>query len=200
MDNYVHTKAGMRIYRVAIQKKQIERQPLPYPSNCSHGENIDNFFTTTYSREACIQSCNLKKMLRLCGTVVDRWKQFAESELKLYESIRNKQTEKEIRHCLKRFLYFPNTTDLQCDCPFACKETRSDLSVNLGRESIYAYVFQFRHYPLETTLVKEIPDYPIEKFLADIGGLVGLLCGMSILSLLEIVITVLISIVVACTR
>ena len=52
------------------------RLPHPYPSNCTFGKGIENFFSTSYDQQSCIQSCFMRQMFHECHAVVDRWKPF----------------------------------------------------------------------------------------------------------------------------
>ena len=67
------------VYEVELQKKIYDRLPSPYPSNCSDGDGIENFFTKRYSEEACQQSCQLRKIYPKCGAVFDRWAKICDS-------------------------------------------------------------------------------------------------------------------------
>ena len=183
-----------------MQKKIIKRQPSPYPSNCSDGKGIENLFTSTYSIEACMQSCYLRQMLKECGVVIDRWQRYIKPGEAHQEQIKNK-TDDQIKDCLDHFINYrySNKSDTHCYCPLPCRETRLQLHVNLGRPNLL-YRFEFYHYPFEITHETEVPEYPIEQFVADLGGLTGLLCGMSMLSILEIAMFVCISIIVLLKR
>ena len=200
LNKNINTGAGNRIYEVYMQKKIIKRQPIPYPSKCSNGKGIENFFTSTYSREACFQSCYLRQMLKECGTVIDRWQRYIKPE-EVHQDYNRNKSDDQTKDCLNNFINYriSNKSDTNCHCPLPCEETRLHMHVNLGRPN-FGFRFEFHHYPFETSYETEVPAYPIEQFVADIGGLTGLLCGMSMLSIFEIILFLCISIIVLCKR
>ena len=82
--------------------------------------------------------------------------------------------EKDVIACLKGFDLNDkiNVTASKCGCPLACKETKITSQISYrDRHTGYGYDLSIKYEPFEYTHVKEIPEYPIEQFFADLGGL-----------------------------
>ena len=187
-------------YDIILHKRVTERRPYPYPSNCSNGDGIDNFFTKSYSMETCVQSCLLKRLFYKCGTVYDRWKQFVTSDMKVNSSLVSPLSEEQVMSCFRDFELRDkmNITASTCRCPLACNETHISSQITHRDRYFGGYELFIKYYPFEVTHVKEIPEYPIEHFLADIGGLAGLVAGMSVISVLEIIVCLGVALFVKC--
>ena len=177
-------------YKVELQKKIYNRLPSPYPSNCTYGHGVENFFAKRYSEEACLQSCQLRKMYLKCGAVFDRWSKFVTPNLK--RERRNNQSigYGQTAQCIKSVYEDANDTYLSCNCPRACHEIRTPMQISSRERHFYEIMFSY--HPFEVEHVTEYPEYPLEQFIADFGGLVGLVAGMSVMSLLEIIICLII--------
>ena len=175
-------------YYISMQKRITERMPSPYPSNCSDGEGIDNFFTKSYSREACMQTCFLKRLFYNCGSVYDRWQKFVTPDLEVDPNINSSMSDTEVSNCLKNYTEEATLTATKCGCPLACNETKISMQMSYTERHYGGYDLFVKYNPFEVTHVREIPEYPIEQFVADIGGLAGLVAGMSVISILEIII------------
>ena len=78
-------------------------------------------------------------------------------------------------------------------CAKPCEETVYDAKiVRYGDEDPYGGDIRLNFYfnRLEYTRSTEIPAYDKTRFMADVGGVVGLLVGCSLLSVFEVVICV----------
>lgn len=118
-----------------------------------------------------------------------------------------------VRHCTFADYFvclspkIQNFSRLHCHCPIACEETYYDIrastleypSTSAIRHAVYnnwtrqtqdsmkdnlikLYVF---YNSFDYKVIEEIPDYPLGSLLADIGGLLGLFLGASILTVIE---------------
>ena len=90
-----------------------------------------------------------------------------------------------------------------CKCHLQCEETRYDATINKYDEhdSYVQLTIYFENTEIST--ITELPAYDKTRFMADIGGLVGLLVGMSLLSIVEVVVCVCLFVVdciSSCTR
>ena len=198
LDFHFHRESGE--YYVTLHPRITERQPYPYPSNCSNGEGIDNFFTKIYSREACVQSCLLKRLFYKCGVVYDRWRKFVSPGMSIDPGITANISENDALLCMRDFELTDemNVTASSCGCPLACNDTKISTQISYRERYISGYDLYIKFNPFEITHVREIPEYPIEQFVADIGGLAGLVAGMSVISILEIIICVVLLVLVKC--
>ena len=168
------------------QKTYVKRLPTPYSSDCTFGEGIENFFSTYYSQSSCIQSCFLREMFNNCGTVIDRWKPFLTKDmrLKLNEGVNSTD-------CLSHYigLFFKYDIPKTCFCPSACVETEFKTQVYKGTGYLVPGLqFRIRYTSKKVMYIEEIPSYTFFDFLAEMGGVVGVSVGMSVVSVLEIVI------------
>ena len=75
--------------------------------------------------------------------------------------------------------------------PLTCKETvyKARIKKTFDKKDSYAMLTIYFD-KLEIEKVTESPAYDSTRFMADIGGLVGLLMGMSLLSVVEVIICV----------
>ena len=181
-----------------IRKKRL---PSPYESNCSFGAGIENFFSSSYDHQSCIQSCYMKEMYIKCNTVVDRWKPFMTAEMRKNNVERNTE---ETRACLANVLkqFFDNHFLNNCYCPLPCVEIDFEVSIDTeytGVRQLRNYAntksihFGYRYHRLK--IITEFPAYTIYDLLSDIAGIVGILMGMSSLSVLELMVLIFIIIV-----
>ena len=169
-------------------KTRIERLPKPFLSNCSNGVGIENFFSDIYSQRSCIQSCFMREMFDKCGTVIDRWNKFLTLDMK-----RRISAAQNVTSCLSHHLdqFFKYIIPDRCECPLACSEVvlESDILEKInGDPSIIGMELSAKFLSMEEMSVEEIPEYTFYDFLAEMGGLVGVLVGMSIISVLEVLV------------
>ena len=180
------------------QKTYINRLPIPFPSKCKTNNEIENFFATSYSQQSCIQSCFMREMFTDCGAVIDRWQPFVTIEMK-------KKTKKKlnITECLSyhlsRFLKY--VIPAGCNCPVACEEVDFEIELTPFFEGDDHALHLFAYYrSMEEVSEKEIPQYTLIDYIAEMGGLVGVLAGMSAISVVEVLVYCLLHIMIAFIR
>ena len=176
---------------VIKEKTRITRLLKPFLSNCSVGKGIENFFSKKYSQESCMQSCSMREMFDNCGAVIDRWQPFLTKKMK-----RKVQTSVNTTKCLSFYLnrFFTHTIPKRCNCPAACDEVefeneyiRTDRRPSsFPTSSLHARELFVRFRSIEEVASKEIATYTFLDFLAEFGGIVGILVGMSVISVLEL--------------
>ena len=194
-DNYY--RANIKVIQIK-EKNHMSRLPKPFLSNCTVGDGIENFFSEKYSQQSCIQSCFLREMFDNCGTVIDRWQPFLTQEMQGRIRLNN-STSRCITHHLNHF--FAYKIPAQCDCPAACDEVEFEnkylftdkrpsslpkSSAQDGYNLIVDLLVRFRS--LEEVTSREIATYTFFDFLAEFGGIVGILVGMSIISVIELLV------------
>ena len=167
------------------ERMDIHRLGKPYPSNCTAGKHL-NMFPGRYTQEKCKDTCLVKLLLKRCGHVPDMFKSFmTEEDMKLVRKVDG------IRNCWREtYIYFyAGDGHNHCECPLSCNDVSYDY-VFLTQEKWHAKNSTEIHL-ICTSLKKvhliELPAYPITKFMSDIGGWLGLLVGMSALSVVEII-------------
>ena len=189
-------------YQIRIEKSHRKYLKKPYTSNCSPDDK--DVFSSEYTKDGCEQTCILRSMLKDCGTVVDAWKkyipteQWNKSESALQNYIANKNVT--VEQCLAAHL--PNfkagqkkkNAASQCVnvCPKACEEIRWEKSIDrqdrCKKSPIGYWQFEFKFKSDFVSVHQEVPKYPMQSFLSEIGGIIGLLVGMSTMSLVEILV------------
>ena len=93
-----------------------------------------------------------------------------------------------LRKCLLQFLeaaiYSPAE---ECNCPLSCHEIQfNQLFLKTKEEKMNVWQLAFQYRSRKTTIMGEFPLYTPLGLLSDVGGLVGLLVGMSLLSVIEL--------------
>ena len=175
----------------SITKKRL---PAPYPSNCTFGADIEDFFSTSYNQKSCIQSCFMREMFSKCSAVVDRWKPFITATMK--KRARTIQQE-ETRICLANILQRFFSLDIPeiCHCPISCVEHgyKISYSENMQNSQWGIEGFSFRgHITMDNKRkylrVIDVPAYTKYDFLTDLTGIIGIFVGMSSLSVLELIV------------
>ena len=173
---------------IEIKKKIVtKRLPRPFPSNCTSSSSIENFLSVNYSRESCIQSCFLKEMLENCGTVIDRWKPLITTQMK-----NNAKKNINVTACLSHYLlqFLQYEIPEKCDCDIACEtvafESNIITSIAYSKDNATDISVHFRS--MQEISEVEIPEYTFFDYLAEIGGLVGILVGLSVISILEVLV------------
>ena len=211
--------------KVSMQKTEYKRLPSPFPSNCSIGEGIGNYFSEAYSKEACIESCHVRNMLQTCGVVMDRWENLTRYVSNTHEINATKYNAKEKESCIKKLFskMLKNFVPENCYCPPPCIKSKYDPILSLiGDPTSCNSIYMRRQCPIPNqpkdllpniqgqcfyfdlllqyranrfAYVTETPFYSISNLLADVGSIVGTLAGISVLSFVELLLFFTISIV-----
>ena len=180
--------------------KYISRLPSPHPSNCIEGQHADNALATPYSESKCLHTCALKKLISQCGAIPHEYLDYAPHLRTLMPPHKN-ISHIEVRRCMFYLMLASFQNPTICDCRVSCRETlfkwRQTISQHNHVESIEL------NFMLESKIfsnITEIPSYPPEKFVTDIGGWMGLFSGTSVLSFVEIMLLIILSITAACRK
>ena len=114
-------------------------------------------------------------MLSKCGDVIQQWKIFLPKD-----RVATKKTD--VAECLRN-LFYKNFAGLVCNCPVSCYE----MYIDTAFESKYSMFrsLDFQYLSNTVTEIRERPAYPESRFITDIGGWLSLFTGMSVLSILE---------------
>ena len=166
----------------------IHRLPSPYPSHCTNGKER-SMFPGSYTQEKCKDTCLVKLLVRKCGNAPDMFKPFMTAKEK--ELVRENDN---IRDCWNTTYkdFYTGGGHKACECPLPCEDVSYDY-IFLNQEKWDTHYSP--GHPTEINLICtslnkkhliEVPAYPLTKFLSDIGGWLGLLVGMSALSIVEI--------------
>ena len=195
---------------VIKEKTRISRLPKPYLSNCTAGNGLENMFSKKYSQQSCIQSCFMREMFDNCGTVIDRWQPFLTQEMKR-KVLPNVNTTRCLRHHLNNF--FEYQIPKRCDCPSACDEVEFEnkylftdkrpsslpqSSLPDGYTSMVDLLVRFQS--MEEVSSQEIATYMLSDFLAELGGIIGNLVGMSVISVIELLVYIVLQVLKQLSR
>ena len=175
------------MHDVIITRKDFNRLPAPYRSNCS-AKIIDESNSFPYSKSLCQQTCIAHDMFDTLGTVGKYWGQYLPKFIKTRsnQSTNSGYRDETISKSIKDFLY---NFHRPCECKHLCKETVYGAKVKqTSSHDTKRIVLTIYYDKLEILKSTELPAYDTTRFLADIGGLMGLVIGMSFLSVFEFII------------
>ena len=196
---HFHIKQNYSLYIDFSDKQIFTRLPSPHPSNCSHGQYDDSILPPPYTINKCIYTCWFRKMISQCGAVPQHVHDYAPSIKKLLPKTQNR-SDSDVRQCLVEAYH--NASSRICYCRVSCSEMFIKKKVQYQSHDI-SYVGPLLHVRLSSnffTEITEIPAYPPTKFVTDIGGWLGLFSGMSLLSLIEIVIFIFLLLATMCHK
>ena len=176
--------------------KIINRLRSPFKSNCTNGAGDLNVFPGAYTIQKCIDTVMFKTILSHCGAAPDYWRKYVKPHHERgWDKRLGKQTEVEMRRCMHYFNDLTDRNNLYIrHCPLPCRELLIDSSIETkrlltidevekyGHSSGFAVKFQSKR----VTEVTEVPVYTSDDFFSDVGSWLGLLVGMSFLSLVEL--------------
>ena len=190
-------------YTVLLERKKLSRQPSPYPSHCTQGQGVENYFSKSYSTSACRETCIVNELYRRCGDVIDEWRDKLSVEERRLALKSNASTIACLLVELKN-LRENSVESSECQCPSLCEEVAFDEFIY--RESSHqsnsksSWIIKFRYKSLKTTSIIERPLYNLGSLLADIGGIVALGFGGSLVSVVEILVFIVMVIAAAPRR
>ena len=194
MDRY-RTNTGN--YNVVIQKQVSIRQPSPYVSKCIiDGANSENLLSHPHTKRNCYDSCLVRRMYSKCGDVLDYLTPYLTPEMKIK---RSNEKEEETRMCLyaiwKKHLEWGIPQE-GCNCPHPCHEIsfKQEPAKFANADN---WVFYMRYRERSILTFSEVPLYSLSSILSSLGGNMGLMAGLSVLSIAEILIYAVMTIIKA---
>ena len=170
---------------IKLEKTLVSRLPAPFPSNCTDHQD-DYIYPGRYTRRNCVDSKNYLRMFKVCGAVTDHINQFIPTDVK--EKYAKNRTIEEALFCI--IMHIRNWNSETSECPFPC--TSYDISVTQSStaykgETEYLILLQYQPVDFYRT-VQERELYPWDEMLAEMGGLIGLIIGASVTSVIEILV------------
>ncbi|XP_022103187.1 acid-sensing ion channel 1C-like [Acanthaster planci] len=192
---------------VAVRKETVTSLKAPYKSDCIDGSLKE--FPYKYSVAACQLECRALYVIDKCGCRDIRWPASAEI-----------CTISQMASCVHDYEEEFLSRGERCHCPMACETTtyQSKLSLaywpagyltaelqakrNLTEDfirknyiDVYIYFEEIMYMAIEQKMA-----YTIDNVQSDIGGYLGLLCGMSLITLVEWADFILITLYKRCRR
>ena len=167
----------------------VKRLAGPYKSNCTHNEELFNVFPPPSTRLKCKYTLIFKHMLANCGEVPDDWNSFVKAQHEKGWNYQNRsRSEEAVAECIKSHYQMHDDVDYSV-CPLPCSETSFEGNiVRLDGESNPTEVRLYVNYQSRrVTEITEVPVYTSDNFFSDLGSWLGLLVGMSFLSIVELI-------------
>eukprot|EP00111_Clytia_hemisphaerica_P024671 TCONS_00072711-protein len=170
---------------ISFKKIVKVRKKRGNPQSCedNYYNNSKNIFPGRYTVEACLDSYTCIQSLMLCGDSMDFCKDYLPTQL--LEKYWMNTTYEEVYSCMRKSynegLFYADGAV----CLPPCQETQYQVSstVSAPGTSLVTLMYPERNI-YEYQEEKEV--YTWEDFIAGIGGMVGLFCGFSILSIAEL--------------
>ena len=176
-----HLQHGEHILKLV--KQEIHRLPTPYKSRCSDEGNLFSNINTATSKQ---ETCAVNYMFQECGTVVDRWRKYAPKKSFPVSNTKYNSTQ----DCLQQ------TADIiaikpipNCSTQPSCNEVIfSELYQNTDIATDSDVFLEFFINSPIVTIMRETPDFSVGDLFGQLGGFIGVCCGMSFLSILELIV------------
>ena len=180
--------------KVHFSKKQmVWRLQSPYSSKCIEDNDKSSIFSKPYTTTKCKNTCVFNRMLSECGDVIQQWQDYLPPKRKY-------QNRTEAVHDCLNHLSMEKFINFECVCPMSCYDMHIDTRVEVKPSAVYFKSITFEYLSDTFTEIRESPAYPASHFVTDIGGWLSLFTGMSILSLLEVIITISLAIITICQK
>ena len=193
MDHFIHTNIQQNVDLI-FKKVVTERLNRSPPHDCFDEENDTekSIFPGKYTTTGCLDTQLCKATLFECGVALDFCVKYIPEDLKIEH--RNNKTNRENHECLRRGFRNDLFNVDPSLCPPPCKETKfQTVPSGYVKSLVNTFKPQFKlllayeerdSYELNTE--KEI--YSWSDLISGVGGMIGLFCGFSLLSVIELII------------
>ncbi|XP_065645106.1 uncharacterized protein LOC124809911 [Hydra vulgaris] len=179
-------------YNINLEKTFIERLPFPFPSKCTDSKNND-MFSGKYTRRSCLETQNYIGMYIECGDTIDYIRQYIPNDI--LQKYKKLDTILNIGNCIDLYSH-KEVNPLSKNCPFSCTEYQINMLVssreyfkNDNRITSETYSVGIQYITVDSyRIIKEKQLYSIHQMACEIGGLIGLMVGCSLLSAIEIIV------------
>ena len=171
--------------QIILKKSVREKVKSHLPNDCEdvYYNNKKNMFPGRYTLEACMDTFTCIQSLIKCGEVLDFCRFYIPADLREKYWIAN-QTMVDVNSCMFRGfdegLFYANGSECLMPCE---KEFYSVSFVSTPGSMKITLLFEERNVYEYT---KESFVYVWQDVIAGVGGLIGLFCGLSVLSIFEI--------------
>ena len=184
-------------YHVILEKTSIKRLPYPYsdPSCIVQGSKealLRNIFIGNYTLDKCLTTCYTRAQLISCGATHATYRALLRQPNSLRHLFRNKNMS-EIESCMvTRFEAMGDFYEkCRVKCVIPCVEDSYRVSVrhepptNVTSKELSIY---FYYQEMKETIIENHPSLAISTLVANFGGQLGLMAGVSAISIIELVI------------
>ncbi|XP_066925592.1 acid-sensing ion channel 5-like [Clytia hemisphaerica] len=177
-----------KTYEIKLDTTVIKRLPHPFPSKCASSKG-DDIFPGKYTRRSCIESHNYIEMYKKCGDTLDYVRQFIPPDIK--KQYKGNKTIREAEKCV--WLFGKGETQKTKNCNLPCQELQLAITTSSSErkkdKSRTKYRISLQHQLIDAYKVMEEKElYPWDQMACEIGGLIGLAIGASIISLVEVIV------------
>ena len=191
--------------RVNVRQKIYKRLPTPYPDECVDGDDMKESLHECQIK--CIAMHQIKQCQVISITIKYYLKDIDPDGLGNITSAPTTKTPEEYA-CVKNVIEEYANEKLRCDCHLPCFEKVFDVSISQSKwphddskEELLALIksefgitistqesheqlaaIQVYYGQLQYDEILQQPAYSVDKFLSDLGGLLGLFIGASVFS------------------
>ena len=184
-------------YHVILEKTSIKRLPYPYsdPSCIIEGSEealSRNIFIGNYTLDKCLTTCYTLAQLKWCGVTHATYHALLRNP-DSFQHLFQDRTMKEIDKCMDEkfgeMSVFYENCRLKCSVP--CVENSYRVTVrheppsNTSSEEVNIY---FYYQEMKETTIEQRPSLAMSTLIANFGGQLGLMAGVSVVSIIEILI------------
>ena len=183
---------------VFFEKKIIKKLNRDPPNSCVSNlyNNSKNIFPGKYTREACMNTYKCLKVLEKCGDVLDMCRDYIpkdklEKYWAKYEVNEEEYTLSIAQGCMYGGYESGEFQASDTDCPMACERTKYTVSTSVVQrnDKDLGFVLSLSYKEKNVYQVLEEKEvYTWEDFVSGIGGMIGLFCGFSVLSIAELLV------------
>ncbi|XP_071950916.1 acid-sensing ion channel 1-like [Antedon mediterranea] len=178
---------------IALKGLQAKSLPDPYSSKCT-AKALQR--KSTYTKALCIYECRYDYVIEKCGCQLQNFM----GDVPLCTA------QQSIDCGNVAYDLFVTDKKASCDCPLACDQltyeprTSSTLwpdpAMIQSFENNYGYTKEYvrenilqvgiSFEDLDMTVVELVPSYSVTQLLSELGGNMGLICGMSLITVVEL--------------
>ena len=182
-------------YYYKLTKTVYKRLPHPYSDCVQNGspEHLSkSMFSGPYTIKKCIDTCKAKMDLENCGFIMNLFRTYARDSGYIAQ-LKNK-TMTEFKQCVTDMGNKQKNLTHSCvaGCNEPCDEIKYDVSETFFPETFLQWEVSFKDFQVRE--IGQEPSYDETSLIANFGGTLGLMCGMSAVSILELLIWTLLSI------
>ena len=175
---------------IGLRKRTIIRKESPYTSNCTTGGERDLVFPGKYTLNNCELSCTEIEAIKRCGSTVSAMTPIFMSKEKKSLLLRSRNISSATR-CLSKEGMTKSLLDTECNCQLPCHEVtfeRTISSEKLSKDHMLRVYVYFEE--MSDEIITELPQWTSSELLGNIGGVMGILLGASVFSVIELFILI----------
>ncbi|OUC44118.1 Amiloride-sensitive sodium channel [Trichinella nativa] len=175
-----------------IRMKKIERLPQPYGDCIKEGKTKDYIYKDQiYSLEGCYRSCFQMEMIKSCGCGDPR---FPVPEGRRHCRVKERKARNQYVYDMSFSAAKWPTPSIELD---DCNDTAEECIRKLKKNALSLEIY---FEQLNYEVLKELQAYQWVNLMADFGGQLGLWMGVSVITIIEVLVLIYEVIKICCTR